>query len=410
MTYLWELYKDRDYHIEPTLERIRRAVEHIGYPQRHYVSVQVGGTNGKGSTCAFLESILRKHGYKTGWFVSPHLVREEERWRINSTEMDSHRLKDYVKELKDVFERFSLTYFEAATLIALQYFKDEKIDIAVFEVGMGGRWDATKVCEPIAVGITNVERDHTRWLGKNLWDIALEKIELYRKSRPLIIGSTRYPLYPVAIERAEHRDLRVAGIDYEYLGRVDRDTTILERFVSDALNMEAVELSLWGRWQIDNASMAIALSKEIMELREKSVREALQETKWEGRMEIVRRNPPIILDGAHNPYAVEKVISEITRHISDINILFTGLKEKEWQESMKVIRKFRENILLAEVSHHRAESLNKMLEEANRLGFRNVGVLNLQTIKDYDKPLLAIGSLYLVGEIKRSFILAPDKG
>ncbi len=146
--HLWEIYKGKDYNIVPTLDRIQKATEYIGLSNPSFLSFQIGGTNGKGSTCAFLESLLRHHGYKTGWFVSPHLFQETERWRVNAQNMPEDRLNYYVKEFKPIFEKFNLTYFEACTLIAMKYFQDEQVDFAVFEVGMGGRWDATKVCRP----------------------------------------------------------------------------------------------------------------------------------------------------------------------------------------------------------------------------------------------------------------------
>ncbi len=400
---LWELFKGRDYHIEPSLDRIKEGVRRLGNPQRNYVSLLVGGTNGKGSTCAFTESLLRHHGYKTGWFVSPHLLREEERWRIDAEPIESQVLREYVRELKPLFLELNLTYFEAATLIAVKYFSDAGVDFAVFEVGMGGRWDATKVCEARAVAITNVERDHTRWLGRNLWEIASDKIELYRRNRPLILGSARFPLYPVALERARVEDLRVAGIDFTYAGTVSGSQTLLHSLRTHSLTLEEARLGLWGRWQIDNAAVAIKLTEEVIRLKEEVVKKALGSVRWEGRMEVLRREPLLMVDGAHNPYAVEKVVSEILKYMPDIDILFTGLKEKQWYESMAALRKFKDRILLVQVSHHRGEDIGSLVRGAKELGFKNVKVLKVEDLKDYPYPLLALGSTYLIGEIKRCF-------
>ncbi len=402
---LWELYKGKDYHIEPTLERIKRAVEYINYPNRKYLSLLVGGTNGKGSTCAFTESILRHHGYKTGWFVSPHLVREEERWRINSELIDEDTLKAYVNELRRVFEKFELTYFEAATLIAIQYFRDVKVDIAVFEVGLGGRWDATKICEPSAVAITNVERDHTRWLGRSIWEIAKEKVELYREGSPLVIGSARYPLYPAARSKANLKDLKVAGIDFNYYGEVRKGETFLKHLSTDTITLKDAELGLWGRWQIDNAALSVKLAEEVIRLKGGTLIKALWDTRLEGRMEILRKDPLFMVDGAHNPYAVEKVVSEVAKYIPDIDILFTGLREKEWKESMRILRKFTDKIYLLEVSHHRGEPIEKLVEEARKLQYNKIKVFkSSREVLEYEEPMLALGSLYLVGEIKKLFL------
>jgi len=208
---LWDLYKDKQDFIEPSLRRIIDACRYIGNPQKSFPSLLVGGTNGKGSTCAFIESILREEGFKTGWFVSPHLLDESERWRIRGEPMDNEILSAYVKDLKGVFEKFNLTYFEACTLIAVKYFSDEGIDVGVFEVGMGGRWDATKVVDPKAVILTNVGRDHTKWLGDTVEDIARDKMHLYVKGRPMIIGDFRYPL---ADFLKESDDFIVGGYDF----------------------------------------------------------------------------------------------------------------------------------------------------------------------------------------------------
>ncbi len=399
---LWDIYRGKDYHIEPTLERIREAVRYVGDPQKNFPSLLVGGTNGKGSTCAFLESILRAHGLKTGWFVSPHLVEEEERWRINGEPMGEEELRVYVKELKGVFEKFGLTYFEAATLIALLYFRDKEVDVAVMEVGMGGRWDATKVCEPEVIGITNVERDHTRWLGETVEDIAVEKLCLYREGTPLVLGSSRYPLYAIALEMGL-RGIVSAGEDYTYSGAYLNGKTVLREFRFEDLEIGEAELGLWGKWQVDNAAMSVTMAKIFMDVQEEKILKALRETRWEGRMEILRESPFLIVDGSHNPYSVGKVVKELIKGFENMNILFTGLKEKEWKLSMEIIRRYTDSILLAEINHPRGESLKNLYTYAKNLGFKDIKILNSPAeVWELDEDVCAIGSLYLVGEIKEA--------
>ena len=398
---LYDLYKGKDYRIVPTLDRIQKAVKFLGLENLHYVSFQVGGTNGKGSTCAFLESILRHHGYKTGWFVSPHLVEEEERWRINGQKMPSTKLEHYVKELKGVFERFELTYFEACTLIALKYFEDEKVDVAVFEVGMGGRWDATKMCNPSVCVITNVERDHTKWLGTDVESRAVEKLGIYRKGVPLILGSMKFPLYTKALEMCDPRDLIVGGLDFFSYGRISKEKTVLEEYVWKNMHIKEVPLGLWGKWQIGNASLAITAAGSLIKLNADILKEALKNTYWEGRMEIVRSNPLLILDGAHNTDSIKKVVREVKKYIGGITPVFTGLKEKEWKESMYFLRELSERIYLVQIKHHRGEKLELLEKHAKEVGFREVVPLSSSEEVPYiDEDLLVIGSLYLVGEVK----------
>ena len=401
MAILWELYRGRDFDVKPTLERIKKACEFIGNPQKHYPAILVGGTNGKGSTCAFTERILREHGYKTGWFVSPHLIRENERWRINGKEIDEERLRYYVKELKAVFERFELTYFEAATLIAVKFFEDEKVDVGVFEVGMGGRWDATKVVNANVIGITNVERDHTKWLGDTVEKIALEKLQLYREGRPLILGTARYPLFTKAVELGL-KNLFVAGIDYEYFGKVEASKTILESFSSEKFSVRGAELSLWGKWQIDNASTAIALSSLFTKLEESKVKKALSLTVWEGRIEVLREEPLLMIDASHNPYAVVKVIKEVKKYFPSVKLAFSSLKGKEWELSLKLIRNYFKEVYILPIEYYRAEDVKNLITFSEEIGL-NAKVFEPEELINKKEDILVIGSIYLISDFKKFF-------
>ena len=185
---LWNLFKGLELNFTPTLERIEGALREAGNPQNSYPSILIGGTNGKGSVSAFLESLYRHHGLKTGRFVSPHLVDETERWRINNIPISEETLKGYIERIKPLMDKYKLTYFESALLIAALLFKEERVDIAVVEVGLGGRWDATKVHRPLATAITNVGLDHTKWLGETLEEIADDKTELIYPNTPALLG------------------------------------------------------------------------------------------------------------------------------------------------------------------------------------------------------------------------------
>ena len=397
---LYDLYKGKDYHIIPTLERIEKAVSYLSL-KPSYVSIQVGGTNGKGSTCAFLQNILQHHRYKVGWFVSPHLFDERERWRINGEKIPEDRLSQMIEDLKDIFQRFDLTYFEACTLIALKYFQEENVDFAVFEVGMGGRWDATRVCQPEVCVITNIQRDHTKWLGKDCESRAVEKLGIYRRGKPLILGSMRYPLYPKALELCREEDLYVAGIDFFASGRVDGLKTFVDFYKDELFEIEGLELGLWGRYQVENASLAIKASRLLIDLKEEQLRMALKNTRWEGRMEVLRESPLLILDGAHNPDGVARVVKEIKKYIGCLTPVFTALKEKEWELSLLHLKELSERIYLVPVKHHRGEDIQRVYQRAKEIGFREVHILeDSSQVLCIEEDLIVLGSLYLIGEIK----------
>ncbi len=397
---IYDLYRGKDYQIVPTLDRIEKAISYLSL-KPSYISLQVGGTNGKGSTCAFAQNILKYHGYKVGWFVSPHLFEERERWRINGEKISEERLSEYVKELKGVFERFELTYFEACTLVALLYFEEEGVDFAVFEVGMGGRWDATKVCQPEVCVITNVQRDHTKWLGEDCESRAVEKLGIYRRGTPLVLGSMKYPLYTKAFELCDHRDLLVAGVDFFSFGSVERTRTILDLYQDEKVKLKSVELGLWGKYQIDNASLAIKAVGLLIDLEEGLLRKALKDTRWEGRMEIVREKPLLLLDGAHNPDGVARVVKEVKKHFGSLIPVFTALRDKEWELSLSYLRELSDRVYLAPLKHHRGEDLTKLYKRAREVGFREVLLLDgVEQVLEIKEDLLVLGSLYLVGEIK----------
>lgn len=398
--HLYNLYKGRDYHIVPTLERIQKAVDYLSL-KPSYPSILVGGTNGKGSTCAFTNSILKHHGYRVGWFISPHLFDERERWRINGEKIPEGRLVELIDELREVFEKFELTYFEACTLIALKYFEEEKVDMAVFEVGMGGRWDATRVCNPEVCVITNVQRDHTKWLGYDCESRAVEKLGIYRKGKPIVLGSMKYPLYPKALELCSFEDLHVAGIDFFTYGRVEGLKTIMDFYKDEILEFRDLLLGLWGKYQIDNASLAIRATSLLINLEEDKLRKALRSTKWEGRMEIVREKPLLILDGAHNPDGIARVVKEVKEHIGNLIPVFTALREKEWELSLTYLKNLSDKLYLVPVKHSRGEDMRVVYKKAKEIGFEEVCVLeSSEEVLKLEENLIVLGSLYLVGEIK----------
>jgi len=407
---LWNLFKGLELNFTPTLERIKKACQYLGNPQNSYPSVIVGGTNGKGSTTAFLESLLRHHGLKTGRFVSPHLVDETERWRINNVPIDEETLKRYVKELKPVMEKFQLTYFESALLIAVLLFKEQNIDIAIVEAGLGGRWDASKVHNPILTAITNVGLDHTKWLGETLEEISDDKTELIYPKRPAVLGTNEEPLYSIAKRKAASRGskLIVANIDYTYRGRSSFPETLLEFYQYKDLKLENAKLGLLGKHQLQNSSLALTIFKELSErlgfkIDLQKVKKALENTRWEGRLEIVRETPLLVLDGAHNLHALRKTLETLKELNPFPFIVYGSMKDKDWPLQMELIRKYTDRIGLVEIDYHRSESLENLFARAVELGFREIRTYKRvgDLLENLKEDTVILGSLYLVGEVKK---------
>jgi len=407
---LWDLFKGLELNFTPTLERVRKACQKAGNPQNSYPSVIVGGTNGKGSTTAFLERLYRYHGLKTGRFVSPHLVDETERWRIDNVPIDEETLKVYVNRIKPLMEEFKLTYFESAVCIASLLFKDEGVDIAVVEAGLGGRWDASKVHSPLVTAITNVGLDHTKWLGETLEEIANDKTELIYPNRPIILGTDEEPLFSIAQKKARDRNspLIVARRDYTFEGFAQFPQTVLEYYSYKGFKVEKVKLGLFGVKQIENASLALTIFLESakflgIEPDPQKVKRALEETRWEGRFEIVRKKPLLVLDGAHNLHALKGTLESL-RTLKEFPLIIYGtMRDKDWKKQLGFIRKYTDCIGLVEIDYHRSERIQNLYPFAVGLGFREIRTYKSvrEMVENLTEDAIVLGSLYLLGEVKK---------
>lgn len=400
---LFELFSKKVFKIEPGLERIKQALDEVGSPHKNFPSILVAGTNGKGSVCAYLESLFRNHGYKTGLFTSPHLIEENERWQINRKNISDELLKKYIQQLKPIIHKHNLTYFEACTLLAFKYFFDQNIDIAIVEVGLGGRWDATNVLYPEVSVITNVSFDHMDMLGNTLMDIAFEKTGITRPNRPAVIGKNQ----PELIYWLEKRNIKqklIKDIDFASIktGHNSFD------FIFGDIRIDNIKLSMIGDRQIENATTSLATF--ITYCKEKSVnfdiniiKNALSQTVWHGRMQFLMENPTIIIDGAHNQEGVEKTFREIKEIFPNKKIItvYSFLKDKDINKMFEIIK---------QNSHHKIATQLSISRGMTEEDFKAMGELNFvkepfEAIKmaiskaDKDSIILITGSLYLIGEV-----------
>jgi dihydrofolate synthase/folylpolyglutamate synthase len=370
----------------------------------------VGGTNGKGSTTAFLESLYRHHGLKTGRFVSPHLVDETERWRINNIPIDENTLQRYVERIKPLIEKHKLTYFESAVLIATLLFKENNVDIAVIEAGLGGRWDATKVHQPLLTAITNVGLDHTKWLGSTLEEIADDKTELIYPQKPIVLGEDSEPLLSIALKKAKERKspLYVANKDFTYQGAVDFPNTYLRNYNFEDFHLEEANLGIYGLKQVQNAALALTIflltaPKLGIKPDKEKIKTALANTRWEGRFEIVRENPLLILDGAHNLHALKRTLEDLKTLNRKIFVVYSSMRDKDWPTQMELIRKYTDRIGLVKVNYHRTESLENLFTRAVELKFKEIKTYRgvKEMLENLSEDSIILGSLFLVGEVKK---------
>ena len=334
------------------LERMVELLALRDNPHLKLKVIHIGGTNGKGSTIAFLKSMLEKLGLRVGVFSSPYLIHYTEQISINGESIPEARLEALMVDYQSLLEGEATanlqgtTEFEIITAIAYDYFASEQVDVAIMEVGMGGLLDSTNVCQPILTGITTIGLDHVALLGDTLEAIAEQKAGIIKRRVPLVTGRIAPEALAVIDRIAEGKAApRLAyGVDYQ-VGHQESVVTGEIFDYASAVRQGRFQTGLLGLHQIENAGMAIALldtfcQEDGRELASNDLlAQALEETRWPGRLEIVSREPLMILDGAHNPHAIKALVATLQERFADYHkeILFTCIKTKALEDMLDLL-------------------------------------------------------------------------
>ena len=334
------------------LERMVELLALRGNPHLKLKVIHIGGTNGKGSTIAFLKSMLEKLGLRVGVFSSPYLIHYTEQISINGESIPEAKLETLMEYYQSLLEGEAAanlqgtTEFEIITAIAYDYFASEQVDVAIMGVGMGGLLDSTNVCQPILTGITTIGLDHVALLGDTLEAIAEQKAGIIKQGVPLVTGRIAPEALAVIDSIAEGKDApRLAyGTDYQVRHKESVVTGQVFDYTS-VVRQGRFQTGLLGLHQIENAGMAIALldtfcQEDGRELASNDLlAQALEETSWPGRLEVVSRNPLMILDGAHNPHAIKALLATLQERFADYRkeILFTCIKTKALEDMLDLL-------------------------------------------------------------------------
>lgn len=301
------------------LDNIRALCDFLGNPQNRYPVVHIAGTNGKGSTAAILESILLAAGYKVGLYTSPHLVRFNERVRVNREEVPDAFIEGFVGQLRPEIEKHKATFFEATTALAFQYFADRKVDIVIIETGLGGRLDATNVVLPVFSVITSIDKDHTDRLGKSLVKIAFEKAGIIKPERPVVVGNLKSAAFRVVAETAERKGAPLtAAAECAPVKLLKSDWSGSRfRVAEDFSPSGELFLNLAGRYQGENLSVALAavelLREQGFSISPKACEAGARSVFWPARLEMISKEPPVVLDVAHNAAAAARLAGSLRR-------------------------------------------------------------------------------------------------
>ncbi|MDS3163006.1 folylpolyglutamate synthase/dihydrofolate synthase family protein [Streptococcus pneumoniae] len=404
------------------LERMVELLVLRGNPHLKLKVIHIGGTNGKGSTIAFLKNMLEKLGLRVGVFSSPYLIHYTDQISINGESIPEARLEALMADYQSLLEGESApnlqgtTEFEIITAIAYDYFASEQVDVAIMEVGMGGLLDSTNVCQPILTGITTIGLDHVALLGNTLEAIAEQKAGIIKQGIPLVTGRIAPEALAVIDRIAEAKN--APRLRYERDYQVSHQKSVVTGEVFDytsVVRQGRFQTGLLGLHQIENAGMAIALldtfcQEDGRELASNDLLgQALEETSWPGRLEVVSRDPLMILDGAHNPHAIKALIATLQERFADYRkeILFTCIKTKALEDMLDLLGTMPDTELtLTHFDDSRATD-ESVLEEAaksrnlNYQGWQDFLEQKLTDKKEEKKTVrIVAGSLYFLSQVR----------
>ena len=404
------------------LERMVELLALRGNPHLKLKVIHIGGTNGKGSTITFLKKMLEKLGLRVGVFSSPYLIHYTDQISINGESIPEARLETLMADYQSLLEGESATNlqgtteFEIITAIAYDYFASEQVNVAIMEVGMGGLLDSTNVCQPILTGITTIGLDHVALLGDTLEAIAEQKAGIIKQGIPLVTGRIAPEALAVIDSIAEGKDApRLAyGTDYQVRHKESVVTGQVFDYTS-VVRQGRFQTGLLGLHQIENAGMAIALldtfcQEDGRELASNHLlAQALEETSWPGRLEVVSRDPLMILDGAHNPHAIKALLATLQERFADYHkeILFTCIKTKALEDMLDLLGAMPDTELtLTHFDDSRAtdESVLKEAAKSRNLSYQDWQDFLEQKLTDKkeEKQTVRIvtGSLYFLSQVR----------
>ncbi len=382
------------------LERIARALERLGHPERSFAAIHVAGTNGKGSVCAILSSILSGR-VRTGFYSSPHLVRVNERFKVNGVDVDDETLAKRVGELLERLGRdHELTYFEFGTALAFWHFQQERVELAVIETGLGGRLDATVLCAPVVTAITSISFDHQEFLGATLPAIAAEKAGIAKPGVPLIVARA-VPEVLSVFRSTKASALVIEGSQLSFDGR---------RFVGVKRTIDGLSVPLRGEHQLQNAAIALGCLEQLpIELSDEVIRQGLAAARWPGRLELLPGRPSLLLDGAHNPAGVDALVEALERSFAgvDLHLVFGVFADKDSEPMMRRLFPKMASVHLTPLHSPRSKGPAELLPLARSLCAAAETCAGVEVAIDRaiaaarpNDVVLAAGSLHLIGEVR----------
>ena len=407
------------------LDRITKMLELLGNPHKGLKFIHIAGTNGKGSTTAMISSSLIEAGYKTGMYTSPFIETFEERIQVDGINIPKEKVAKYMLKIKNISEEMKafdlgeITYFEIVTTIGFLFFKEMKIDIGVIEVGLGGRFDATNVIVPILTIITSISYDHTHILGDSISEIAFEKAGIIKENVPVVLYPVIEEAYNTIKKVAYEKNADILCLD-GHMARIDEivksnnnENAIQKVIIKNNHKQIKIELPLVGKHQVMNCLVAVnslfKLNELGMGITMDNIIKGMETVKWPGRMEMILKEPRLIIDGAHNIDGIRCLKENLKKYYEyeKLYILVGILSDKDIDEMIKIIAVEGDEIIALTPNNIRAENSDEL---SKKIAVYNPNVTAMDNYREAiqyvvnkaadNDLIIACGSLYLIGELR----------
>lgn len=400
----------------PGLSRTRELLSKLGDPQKGMKFIHVAGTNGKGSVCSMLDSVLREAGYKAGLYTSPYIVRFNERMQVGGVPVSDEELAELTTLVRPFADSMQdpPTEFELITALAFLYFKRHECEAVVLEVGMGGRLDSTNVIEsPLVSVITGIALDHTAVLGGTVAEIAREKAGIIKTGRPVVYGGKDNEAYKVIADKAKETG---SALTRTSTGSIKLRSCDIHGTVFDYGRLKNVSVGLCGSYQPENAATVIetvrALRRAGLRISPKALRRGIGNAVWPARFELLAEDPPVIFDGSHNVQGVTAAVESIKRILgTKVTLLMGVLADKDYSDMVGLLSGIASQVFTVTPPSPRALGAKELAAvfagngiKAQDFGDIPAGVKAAVTCaRASGTPLVMLGSLYMYGEVKAAF-------
>ncbi len=415
-----DLYSLQRFGIKPGLERTEYILKKAGNPHKSLKCIHIAGTNGKGTVCGTIASILIEAGCKTALYTSPHISKFNERFLINGKMIDDDELVSLAEEFMEYGRECGATFFEITTAMAFKYFARNNPDFCVIETGMGGRFDSTNVIEPVLTVITEIGLEHTQYLGDTIEKIAFEKAGIIKKNVPVICSVRKSDALKVIKDIAAEKSSEfISPCNLFKIRKIRYNDDITMSFSLFSENNPPLKIlsPFAGEHQIRNILTSVSAVKKLGNFNDEyistGIKKAKENSAIKGRIELIRKNPPFVIDSAHNPEALEMLSDTLQKCLGDNmewTVLFAAMNDKDVSKMLKAIKPLCRQLIITKPPNERSLEPAAISSEAGLLGFNNI-ILSEHSQEAADllfrqnTPSLVCGSFFLLGSIDFTLLM-----